>query len=153
MGVQHMQIILLAKNLERESRSLTCSVMFSNTTSLSMIQNTEWKMLTEHAISFLELVMAKMKFSILSDTLTQSLISLMIRIWSPVQSVLNHNHVTGIQELTLLSTMAWTGIVQPTLKDSEKKFKSTGDESLQSSLFLTSSPRLALVTFTTQSMI
>ena len=46
-------------------------IFFENLKSLSMIQNTEWKMLTEHAISFLELVMAKMKFSTLSDTLTQ----------------------------------------------------------------------------------
>ena len=43
---------------------------FENSKSLSMTQNTEWKMPIEHAISSLVLVMAKMKFSTLSDTPT-----------------------------------------------------------------------------------
>lgn len=42
---------------------------FENSTSLSMTQNSEWKMPTELVISFLALVMAKMKFSTQSDIL------------------------------------------------------------------------------------
>ena len=57
---------------------------FENSKSLSMTQNTEWKMPIEHAISSLVLVMAKMKFSTLSDTLTP--VSFLFRI-SPFCSV------------------------------------------------------------------
>merc|ERR1719175_221987 len=149
---QHTQIILLEKNQEREFHSLICSVMSFNLISLSMTQNSEWKMPTELAISFLVLVTAKMKFSTLSDILIPSLISLMMKIWNQVQSVLNPNHATGIQELILLFITEWTGTALLILKDLDKRSKNIGEKLLQKSSFLISSPRLALVMSIMQSM-
>ena len=143
-----------------------------------MTQNSVWKMPTERAISFLVLVMAKMKFSTQSDILIpvsflylpviseflwivypgswqflwkcvkiknvmkiKSLISLMMKIWNQVQSVLNLNHATGIQELILLFITEWTGTALLILKDLDKRSKNIGEKLLQKSSFLISSPR------------
>lgn len=66
---------------------------FENSTSLSMTQNSEWKMPTELVISFLALVMAKMKFSTQSDILIP--VSFLFFSWYPdfcVSCIPSHGH-------------------------------------------------------------